>query len=85
MVGKWHNTPNYLTLPSSPKDSWPSQRGFDYFYGFLGGETNFFFPARLMLGNALLPIDTIPGRLLHHRRLDRQGHWFRARGAYCCT
>ena len=54
MVGKWHNTPNYLTLPSSPKDSWPSQRGFDYFYGFLGGETNFFFPARLMLGNALL-------------------------------
>jgi hypothetical protein len=34
------------------------QRGFDYFYGFLGGETNFFFPARLMLGNTLLPIDT---------------------------
>ena len=60
MVGKWHNTPNSLTLPSSPKDSWPSQRGFDYFYGFLGGETNFFFPARLMLGNALLPIDTYP-------------------------
>jgi arylsulfatase A-like enzyme len=60
MVGKWHNTPNYLTLPSSPKDSWPSQRGFDYFYGFLGGETNFFFPSRLMLGNALLPIDTYP-------------------------
>ena len=60
MVGKWHNTPNYLTLPSSPKDSWPSQRGFDYFYGFLGGETNFFFPARLMLGNTLLPIDEYP-------------------------
>ena len=60
MVGKWHNTPNSLTLLSSPKDSWPSQRGFDYFYGFLGGETNFFFPARLMLSNALLPIDTYP-------------------------
>ena len=27
MVGKWHNTPGYLSLPSSPKDSWPSQRG----------------------------------------------------------
>lgn len=60
MVGKWHNTPTYLSLPSSPKDSWPSQRGFDYFYGFMEGETNFFFPARLMLGNALLPIDAYP-------------------------
>lgn len=60
MVGKWHNTPTALSLPSSPKDSWPSQRGFDYFYGFMEGETNCFFPARLMLGNALLPIDEYP-------------------------
>jgi len=60
MVGKWHNTPAALCLPSSPKDSWPSQRGFEYFYGFMEGETNFFFPARLMLGNAVLPIDAYP-------------------------
>ena len=60
MIGKWHNTPNSLTVPSAPKDTWPSQRGFDYFYGFLEGETNFFFPARLMLGNTLLPIDEYP-------------------------
>lgn len=60
MVGKWHNTPTALCLPSSPKDSWPSQRGFDYFYGFMEGETNFFMPARLMLGNAVLPIDEYP-------------------------
>lgn len=60
MVGKWHNTPTAQSLPSSPKDSWPTQRGFDWFYGFMEGETNFFFPARLMLGNNLLPIDDYP-------------------------
>ena len=60
MVGKWHNTPGPLSLPSSVKDSWPTQRGFEHFYGFMEGETNFFFPARLMLGNALLSIDEYP-------------------------
>ena len=60
MVGKWHNTPGPLSLPSSVKDSWPTQRGFEHFYGFMEGETNFFFPARLMLGNDLLPIDEYP-------------------------
>ncbi len=60
MVGKWHNTPIVLSMPGSAKDSWPTQRGFDWYYGFMEGETNFFFPARLMLGNALLPIDAYP-------------------------
>ncbi|PYM14960.1 MAG: arylsulfatase [Candidatus Rokuibacteriota bacterium] len=60
MVGKWHNTPGPLSLPSSVKDSWPTQRGFEQFYGFMEGETSFFFPARLMLGNTLLPIDEYP-------------------------
>ena len=60
MVGKWHNTPIVLSMPGSPKDSWPTQRGFDWYYGFMEGETNFFFPARLMLGNSLLPIDEYP-------------------------
>jgi arylsulfatase len=60
MVGKWHNTPIALSTPGSPKDSWPTQRGFDWYYGFMEGETNFFFPARLMLGNSLLPIDEYP-------------------------
>ena len=60
MVGKWHNTPTVQGMPGSSKESWPTQRGFDWYYGFMEGETNFFFPARLMLGNALLPIDAYP-------------------------
>ena len=38
--GKWHNTPDYETSAVGPFDRWPTSLGFDYFYGFLGGDTN---------------------------------------------
>lgn len=38
--GKNHNTPTYQYSVSGPFDQWPSGMGFDYFYGFMGGETN---------------------------------------------
>jgi arylsulfatase A-like enzyme len=38
--GKNHNTPTYLYSLAGPFDQWPSGMGFDYFYGFMGGETN---------------------------------------------
>jgi arylsulfatase len=38
--GKNHNTPSYLYSLSGPFDQWPSGMGFEYFYGFMGGETN---------------------------------------------
>ena len=38
--GKNHNTPAYLYSPSGPFDQWPVGMGFQYFYGFLGGETD---------------------------------------------
>ncbi len=38
--GKWHNTPAVETTSLGPKDRWPNGYGFDYFYGFLGGETS---------------------------------------------
>lgn len=60
MVGKWHNTPAADNVPGGSKHNWPSQRGFDTFYGFMDGETNHFFPARLMLGNQVLPVDEYP-------------------------
>ncbi|WNZ27052.1 arylsulfatase [Leptolyngbya sp. NK1-12] len=43
--GKWHNTPDYETSAAGPFDRWPTQLGFDYFYGFLGGDTNQWSPA----------------------------------------
>lgn len=38
--GKNHNTPTYAYSLSGPFDQWPSGMGFQYFYGFMGGETN---------------------------------------------
>ena len=38
--GKNHNTPGFQYSVSGPFDQWPSGMGFDYFYGFMGGETD---------------------------------------------
>ncbi|MEA3274333.1 MAG: arylsulfatase [Pseudomonadota bacterium] len=45
--GKWHNTPATETTAMGPKDRWPNGYGFEYFYGFLAGETSQYEP-RLM-------------------------------------
>jgi len=38
--GKNHNTPSFAYSASGPFDQWPSGMGFQYFYGFMGGETD---------------------------------------------
>jgi arylsulfatase A-like enzyme len=38
--GKNHNTPSFQYGASGPFDQWPSGMGFQYFYGFQGGETD---------------------------------------------
>ena len=38
--GKWHNTPDWETSPIGPFDRWPTGLGFEYWYGFQGGETS---------------------------------------------
>ena len=38
--GKNHNTPAYQYSVAGPFDQWPTGMGFDYFYGFMGGETD---------------------------------------------
>src|SRR6185436_16380950 len=38
--GKNHNTPTFQYSLAGPFDQWPSGMGFDYFYGFMGGETD---------------------------------------------
>jgi arylsulfatase A-like enzyme len=38
-IGKWHLTPDGQQGPAGPFDRWPTGWGFDYFWGFLGGES----------------------------------------------
>jgi arylsulfatase len=42
--GKWHETAAWETSVSGPFDRWPTQQGFDKFYGFIGGETDQWYP-----------------------------------------
>ncbi|HTX13384.1 MAG TPA: arylsulfatase [Solirubrobacteraceae bacterium] len=44
MTGKWHLTPEDEMNLASIKDQWPVGRGFERFYGFLGAETNQWYP-----------------------------------------
>ncbi len=54
--GKWHNTPMEEASPAGPFASWPTGIwGFEYFWGFLGGETNQFHP---LLYENTTPIET---------------------------
>ncbi len=38
--GKNHNVPDWETSQAGPFDRWPTSLGFDYFYGFIGGDTS---------------------------------------------
>jgi arylsulfatase A-like enzyme len=44
MVGKWHLTPGNQETAAGPFDRWPLGRGFQRFYGFLGGDTSQWYP-----------------------------------------
>ena len=59
-AGKWHNTYDANARPGGDMRSWPLQRGFDRFYGFLGAETSYFQPDRMMEGNQPAAIDQFP-------------------------
>lgn len=60
MVGKWHLCKDSDKSPGGDKNSWPVQRGFDEFYGFLGGFTNFHQPDRMLDGNSMVDVDEWP-------------------------
>src|SRR5262249_8479852 len=39
-IGKWHLIPDPETTLAGPFDHWPTHQGFDYFYGFIGAQTD---------------------------------------------
>jgi arylsulfatase len=43
-LGKWHLTPADQISAAGPYDRWPLGRGFERYYGFLGGETHQYYP-----------------------------------------
>jgi arylsulfatase A-like enzyme len=78
-AGKWHNTADYKISPSGDRSSWPLQRGFDRFYGFIGGETNYFAPAQLFSDNAIVDRESYAeGYYCTDDWTDIALHWLRA-------
>jgi arylsulfatase A-like enzyme len=43
--GKCHEVPVWETSPMGPFENWPTGSGFEYFYGFIGGEAHQYYPA----------------------------------------
>ena len=60
-IGKWHLIPDPETTASGPLDHWPTHQGCDYYYGFLNGETDQWFP-QLVEGTQPTRMTPPPGR-----------------------
>jgi arylsulfatase len=60
--GKNHNTPAFQASAIGPFDQWPIGMGFEYFYGFMGGDTNQWEPANLARNTTYIyPYQDNPG------------------------
>ncbi|MGN9846856.1 arylsulfatase [Nonomuraea sp. H19] len=59
-VGKWHLTKDATMHDGAPRSSWPTQKGFDRFYGILEGLTSLHHPHRLVRDNSPIETDAYP-------------------------
>ena len=59
--GKEHNTPEFQASQAGPFDQWPIGMGFDYFYGFVGGDANQWAPNLFRNTTAIYPYYGHPG------------------------
>jgi arylsulfatase A-like enzyme len=59
--GKEHNTPEFQASQAGPFDQWPTGMGFDYFYGFVGGDANQWQPNLIRNTTAIYPYYNNPG------------------------
>ena len=59
--GKDHNTPFYQASQAGPFNQWPNGMGFDYFYGFVGGDASQWQPNLFRNTTAIYPFQGNPG------------------------
>jgi arylsulfatase A-like enzyme len=65
--GKDHNTPTYQASQAGPFTQWPTGLGFDYFYGFVGGDANQWGPNLFRNTTQIYPFNEHPSTL----KMDR--------------
>jgi arylsulfatase len=80
--GKWHNTPATETTVIGPKDRWPNGYGFEYFYGFLAGETSQYEPRLIENYDTVEPPHDDPKYHLTEDMVDKALAWLDDRQSY---
>ncbi len=75
--GKDHNTPFYQATSAGPFEQWPNGMGFEYFYGFVGGDTSQWQPNLFRNTTAIFPFQGHPGWNLTTAMADEAIHYMR--------
>ena len=75
--GKDHNTPTFTASQAGPFDQWPSGMGFEYFYGFVGGDTNQWEPNLFRNTTQIYPNVGHPGWNLTTAQADDAIAWMK--------
>jgi arylsulfatase A-like enzyme len=75
--GKDHNTPSYQSSQAGPFDQWPNGMGFEYFYGFVGGDASQWQPNLFRNTTALYPFLNNPGWNLETAMADEAIHYIK--------
>ena len=73
--GKDHNTPTWDASQAGPFDQWPTGMGFEYFYGFVGGDTSQWQPNLFRNTTAIYPYVGNPEWNLTTAMADDAIHW----------
>jgi arylsulfatase len=73
-LGKNHNVPDWETSLVGPFDRWADGLGFDYFYGFVGGDTDQFHPALVEGKKRIEPPATNEDGSPYHLTTDLADH-----------
>jgi arylsulfatase A-like enzyme len=73
--GKDHNTPSYQSSQAGPFHQWPNGMGFDYFYGFVGGDASQWQPNLFRNTTAIYPFQGNPGWNLETAMADEAIHY----------
>ena len=81
-IGKNHNVPDFMVNNVGPFSRWPNAMGFDYFYGFLGGEMDQWYPALFENQNVVKNLPTPEeGYNLQVDQTDKAINWMRSQNS----
>jgi arylsulfatase A-like enzyme len=75
--GKDHNTPSFQSSQAGPFNQWPNGMGFEYFYGFVGGDASQWQPNLFRNTTAIYPFRGNPGWNLETAMADEAIHYIK--------